>query len=219
MQKFILYTTGLTCLIFNLFLIYLQFDELNLSDEKFLDLKRCPFCFGYSLCNDLQFKSTFYTKFDIELADEYNFSKTYFLQYLFNIKNVFFAIERFSGKKLVIKKLAHYSELNRFDTDEIECADKTLGHKPCIKNLINKNRSLMEKKLDFKTLKNVSIFLDIEIGQCFTERIVDLIYKSYLEYNNNDRLNTKSYYVDNIILLTILKINPEPLILQVWYIY
>lgn len=189
--KRLIFLTILFC-IFNLILIFLKFDEINFVEEKFLQLQTCPFCYGTSFCNQL------YQKI-IKLENQNSLSGTFFFQSLLNIKNVFFVVDSFTDQKYVFKKLAHSNELDQFDLNE----------KQRIESI---PKSILAKKLDADLFKQISNYLQIEIGTCLSQRLLDLMYLSFIKFNN---LSEKKLELINLMLLTTLKINPEPLILQV----
>ncbi len=184
---------GILSLISNLILLYLKYDEINLWDERFLQLNTCPYCFGFSLCQSIQLKES-NSESDLEfLTPEY-----YTTQGLFNVKNVYLLIDNFKSKKLVLKKLAHNSELSEFDGE----------------NFIKNDQQLKEKL----TLEIVKSF-DIEFFSCFNQRLLDLLFNSYIEFNFNALTNSRknSNIIFNKILISTLRINPEPIVLQVCY--
>ena len=87
----------------------------------------------------------------------------------------------------------------------------------CLSNLIRNDKTI-KHKLKTNRLKTYS-----EFTTCFTNRLSNLLYMnfknmphSYKYKQNEDKEDVKEdKTIFNINLLTILKINPEPLILQV----
>lgn len=209
MIRLIIKLAGLACLITNLFYIYLIFDQISLKDEKFLSLNKCPFCYGISLCNELQLDKfnklnhDKYKKYDFNFNDEDSLSNTYFLQWLLNIKNVFYIKDNYSNKKLVMKKLAHSSELAEFDSNEIICSNK------CLNKLVSANKKIFKYKFSFESFKKFTEYFEIESTLCFSERFLNILYEDYNE------IDGKNYFYPNIYLLTTLILNPEPIFLQV----
>jgi hypothetical protein len=198
----IIYVSAFICVLINIFLVYLKFDQININDEKFINLNECPYCFGTSLCQDFLFN----IKHDFEIvgSDGFFFINTYFFHSLFNIKNVYFVRDKFSNHMFVFKKLGHNIELDKFDSDR--------SFKSFINSQFNSSQSMiLKKKLSLKMLKKYSNVLNIEITKCFTNRLVDMLYDNYIEASKN----SFDYLTANVNLLTSLKINPEPIVLQV----
>ena len=194
-----------------LFIIYLQIDEIKLNDEiSFLNLNKCPFCYGIDICDELIDKngfSKYYITFDE--AKSYFYMNSYILQNIFNIKNIWFGIENFSGKELVFKKLAHNSELLSFDLTESFCLDNKNMPEVCKTSIAYLNASILNEKLNENNLAKISKLLEIQCTECFSQRLIDKIYSE---------TNQHSYLTQNTMLLTTLKINPEPIVLQVYLI-
>ena len=195
LKKFF-FAIWITWLAGNLIFIYLQFDEIDLSDENFLNLKSCPFCYGHSLCSNIQFKTGF---FNFKLSKSLH--NKYLFQDLFNIKNVFFLDETVSGGKAVLKKLAHSHELNSFDSKDLNS----------MKNFLMQNRDKFEKQFESDFFRKASEHLGIQILTCFTPRLARRVYKTFHE----EETSARNFTIKNLILLTTLKINPEPVVLQV----
>lgn len=185
--------------LFNLFLFYFTHDEIKLTDERFLQTNSCPLCYGRDLCHELQ-------QHAIRFDESYLY--TYIIQDFFNIKNVYFGIDSDSGHKLVIKKLAHDSELSEFDQAEKDCKLGRKNHEPCITNVILANRSMLSEKLDAYHFKQVADYLGVESTRCISQRLVDMFY----EYNKRDYLSISE---QNMYILSTLKINIEPIFLKV----
>lgn len=80
---------------------------LNVADEKFLEIKKCPACFGVQLC------PAFLTG-DIVPETWSRYKATQLL----NQRNVYFAT--FHDKHVVLKKLAHNSRLEQLDRHILE---------------------------------------------------------------------------------------------------
>lgn len=153
------------------------------------ELEKCPFCYGTDLCE-------LFLSFKINIFED---SLSEFIANRFGVKNVFYA-ELF-GKKIVLKKLAHSNELKCID--ESICLDNNLT-KNCDLNSIKTNQNytlqilnnLMSDKQDviiknFKVCSKATAFVFIEN---FTSSL------------NEDNLKH---------IWTTLKINAEPLLLQV----
>ena len=208
-MKYFLVFLGSFCIASNLLLFYLKFDEINVSDEAFLNAQRCPYCFGNSICDTLNVPTS-----NLHIVADDSLSNTYFLQRLFNVKNVFFGTEILSNKKIVFKKLAHNSELELFDLNEKNCSN-VKGK--CISRFVRLQKGLIQKRLNVFEWKEIGSQLDIEMTKCLSKRLVKLMYSSYSDqYQTRIDYNKTSKYFDlNIVLLSVLKINPEPIVLNV----
>ena len=198
-----------------LILVYLKLDAINLADEAFLNKEKCPFCFGLSLCDELAPSADTYRRYDFSFSDQQQEGlNTHFFTWLLNIKNIFFIKDNFSNKNMVLKKLAHESELVDFDAKEISCYDHGEKSKygQCLAEffMLNKN-TLSKQRITSQLLKEYSVYLEIEVTKCFTDRMLDLFYMNTLESQQNGT----DYMDENIMFLSTLKINPEPIILQV----
>lgn len=179
------------------FMIIFELNEIKASHNKFNKYSKCPLCYGKSLCNEIMHNDE-----NLKLKSDYLIDNTYIFNNLINIKNVYFATYKYSHQ-VVIKKLAHDDELDIFDNNEQLCMNK--GSLNCILKIVYSNRQL--------EYLSPYIFgprmLDIEVATCFSDRIVKMIYKKYKENMPQDRVFT------NTALITTLKVNPEPVVLQV----
>lgn len=200
----IIYSFALICVLINIFLVYLKFDQINISDEKFINLNQCPFCFGTSLCND--FLYNYKHDFEIVDSDGYFLLNTYFFHSLFNIKNVYFVRDKFTNKIFVFKKLGHDVELDEFDSNKNFRSLMNLESR-------SSQSKILKNKLSLEMIKKYSNELDIEITKCFTDRLINMLYENYVEINKNK--SPADYLSTNVNLMTSLKINPEPIVLQV----
>lgn len=193
----------LPILYFTLFLIVtiLVFtNPFNLASEQFLETHKCPICYGDDWCSILMAHAN-----EWHIDYEWNvLATTRMWQSLINIKNVFVLAHNLdSNRKMVLKKLAHNDELSQFDLNEQTCHNSK-----CLTNLLLNRNIILNKKLTYKELKSINNDLNIELLSCFSDRLVDILYgtspkiESFMDFNLN--------------MLTKLKINPEPLILQVY---
>ena len=150
--------------------IFLKTNEIDIGDENFNEISKCPLCYGKRLCN--QIKNYKILKLETNVLGD----DTYLFNRIVNIKNVYYAKLKYS-QKVVIKKLAHRAELEQFDTEEKKCDSLN-----CISKIIH-------SKYKFLTPNTFSPqVLDIEFGTCFSDRLIDMILKNYKEYDQtNDR--------------------------------
>lgn len=171
---------------------------LRVTAAQLTDLKKCPACFGLSICDAI-----LNDKIVIRHKNAYaTFAN------LFGSKNVFYAT--YGRDKIVLKKLAHSSELDAFD--KMLCADETLAEL-CPNN---SNRKNIPYSIDFYTRIIQEINSDFTSGNIsnlrlcpITDHMDDLLYNVYAN-NGNDRKQISHAY-----LWTMVKINPEPLVLQI----
>ena len=186
---------------FTLFLavaLFVYINRFNIDSEQFLELQKCPLCYGNDRwCANLMAQAN-----DWQIDYEWNVLKlTSAWQSLINIKNVYFVSHLSNANtKMVLKKLAHTEELAQFDRDQRDCHSSI--------NCLFKHKHFLNKKLTHKELRILNNDLNIELLSCFSDRFVDLIYAT----NGGNDQNLMDF---NLNLLTKLKINPEPLILQV----
>ena len=172
--------------IFHYFFLY-----NHVSDRGYLETHKCPACYGHSLCNQLQYGMGKYT----------GYSKLQFLNSLANIKNVNFG--RFGGTEVVFKKLAHDSELHDFD--EEMCSKAKMGSGCNVGDAMSKFIS-GSRIVTVEEVKGIS-----DLTKCPSQRLVDQIVDKYKE--KADAIDMS--FPEKLGLITTLKINPEPLMLQV----
>lgn len=182
--------------IVNTVYFYSEWDRLELDNEKLLEIGKCPFCYGFSLCYYIQVKNS---KYDFELVDQGLIASTQTFQNLVNVKNVYFVYDRLSRQRAVLKKLAHRTELDLFNNqDRLKLDSQSLIYAKEFKT-----------RLDADLFKQIMSYQNIETFSCPTRRLVDRLYEYYVEKVG------RYFTLQNLILLTTLKINPEPIILQV----
>ncbi|XP_056635487.1 divergent protein kinase domain 2A-like isoform X1 [Diorhabda sublineata] len=165
--------------IFFLFLpIILSVIFLAIKQKTVLELceiNKCPFCYGKTMCREI-------TKNKISL--QYN-RVSDFVYNIFSVKNVYFA--KYKNKPVVLKKLAHNNELNKFDKD---IKDKIINYKELKDNLKFKLTG-SDEKLTFPPFH----ICDNETFDIFFDKLNDT--------------NIRTVY-------TILSINAEPILLEMF---
>ncbi|KAL6266288.1 hypothetical protein P5V15_003147 [Pogonomyrmex californicus] len=180
--------------------IYILASKLNVilpslypSITQLTELHKCPACYGISACHDIHKINLLWN--DVNAI----------ISHLFGVKNVFFGIH--GQNKVVLKKLAHFSELRAFD---IVLCKKLYLEYPC------SNIPIDRYTADFYDLIKKTITSDFSeddmrrLRLCPTiEHLDDLFYNVHL---NNKYINPKHYLIN---LWTLISINPEPLILQI----
>lgn len=174
----------------------LLFDEFNspVVVMRLTDLNRCPACYGISLCGQM---------YSDQVVLESSLSRW---SRLFNAKNIYHGYTK-AGKQVLLKKLAHDSELKHFDLKLCEswgmknCQPKDLINASNITNHIEK---LVEYNLSWPdtTPRKGLVFCPYTMGL-----------KDFLK----PVITKKSTSADFINVWTMLSINPEPIILQVIY--
>ena len=163
---------------------YLSWPVLvDITDENFLELQKCPACYGDHLCSDV-----FHRRFDLT-----NFTRFNIIRKLFNAKNVYYGIfyQDDQEEEVVIKKLGHDRELAKMDQLMCDMAQRDTN---CVSSLASKWSN--GRTLEFHLFKTG---LDIEALKCVQNQ--DMI----------DFLASKAH-VSNENFLTLAMINPEPLI-------
>jgi hypothetical protein len=108
---------------------------------------------------------------------------------------------------MILKKLAHDSELDEFDSNEIECKHG------CLRKFYEENPTEFESGISVEILKRASTNLEIESFSCINERLTRLLMKNYIEHDFS--ANSRNHSVAMNILLSTLRINSEPIVLQV----
>ncbi|KAK7082337.1 hypothetical protein SK128_004051 [Halocaridina rubra] len=169
-------------------------------DESFVNLEMCPACYGQSLCGAMLKKQN---------SDVDNFLLRGYSQWkimkFFNIKNVYFA--SFHEKLVVMKKLAHDSELQEFD--EVLC--KASRHS------LNCNVSLALKTLLSEAGDDIlqvisrhpELFEKSDATKCAHNRTILELFKKYsvIDYGPYHRHH----------FLTMLAVNMEPLMMMTYH--
>lgn len=167
----------------------------HLTEEDFLEARKCPVCYGMTMCHPL-FNG------DVQLV---GFSRVRLLDAV-NVKNVYFG--NYLDKSVVLKKLGHNDELKQFDDGVCEETGRESG---CdVAKVIFTSPQL-------RVVKNTNLTPDhikglSDFTKCPSQRLLNRILGHFHEQTEPGR---HLLFRDKVMLLTILKINPEPLILQV----
>jgi hypothetical protein len=142
------------CLYFigNILFFFIEYDQIRLYDENFIELSKCPLCYGNSYCNNILKDDNINIKLNYYnlLTGTYTFNK------LVNIKNVFNAIDKYSNK-IIVKKLAHNDELMEFDLNENKCENNI-----CIRKIVSYGKHHSDEVITKHTLSKS--MLNIEAG-------------------------------------------------------
>lgn len=160
------------------------------------DLNRCPACYGVSVCPELYSNQI--------TLDTSQWS-------VFNAKNIFYGYTK-SNRRVVLKKLAHNTEFKVFD--EKICKEFNLKDNCKPVELLNASN------IDDKVLKTV----EYNITWADTEPRKGLVLCPYaysLYELLQPILNSRkgNYKSEMLNIWTMLNINPEPIILQVNFIF
>ncbi|XP_071951089.1 divergent protein kinase domain 2A-like [Antedon mediterranea] len=173
--------------------IYFVFLKNELKDFDFLEARKCPACYGTSLCGSFQ-------RGELALELFYKFR----MLDVVNVKNVFFG--RHQEKPVVFKKLGHTDELNQLDAKICEQGKDATG---CdVSRVIFQSdliKAMEDGKLMVDGVKRMS-----DLVRCPSQRLLDRIWSRYDERSwiggvkQHQQLN----------LVTTLFFNPEPILLQ-----
>lgn len=177
--------------------VYLDWGQNRLTKEEFLEVHKCPACYGQSFCFDL-----FDDQFDLSGISKYALFDG------INVKNVHYADHKHRGQRVVLKKLAHNDEIKKID-DEL-CKD-SLREPGC---------DLARRMVVSDTAKNIhrNGFLPEYLKDttfmffCVTHKLVDRVLEKYREKGRRMGMISMD---DQLQILFTAKVNPEPLMLQV----
>lgn len=155
------------------------------------DLGRCPACYGVSVCP--------------ELYSNQIIMETHRWSSMFNTKNIYYGYTK-SNRRVILKKLAHNSELRTFDNNLCKTFNLKRNCKPI--HLLNASN------IDDKLIKLVEYNLSVPdprprkgLVMCpYAHSLYDFIIPV---------LSSKKEQVDMVNIWTMLSINPEPIVLQV----
>ncbi|KAI4464260.1 Divergent protein kinase [Holotrichia oblita] len=154
---------------------------------SYSDLEKCPYCYGKGMCTAFDNKDV-YVSF-LSLIN------------IINYKNIYYG--EYNNINVIVKKLASSEELHRFD--DYVCYENRLDN-GCDLGLIDDQQNYTQKILDYMN-GNVNEFKPFKV--C-SKAAAEVLYDEFLKAKPDDV--DKEYYLKNV--WTILKINVEPLILQ-----
>lgn len=170
-------------------------------DGGFLEHEKCPACYGQSLCSSL-------TTPDNEIAltnDRWNILS------LVNVRNVFFG--SIHSRRVVFKKLGHDWELHKFDLDicnaygQISERDMSM---PCDSSLALQNILRHYGGSVFEVINNhPDVFESCDTLKCISGHrlAVNFLLRKFSEHERSHEVKEN--------FLTVMAINPEPIILMV----
>lgn len=158
------------------------------SITSYSDLEKCPYCYGKIIC----------PAFDVGEISATIFSRVNII----NEKNVYYG--EYNNVDIIIKKLGSNDELKRFD--DFVCYENRLAN-GCELNSIDDQQNYTKKIMDYMD-GGISEFKPFKV--C-TEATADSLYDYFVKMKPKDL--DENVHLKNV--WTILKINVEPLILQV----
>ncbi|XP_001606587.2 divergent protein kinase domain 2A isoform X1 [Nasonia vitripennis] len=170
-------------------------NRFNLKVAEITERYKCPACFGDSMCQVIDSN-----EISFEYTDFYSIFNN-----LFSVKNVYYG--KYKDKKVIMKKLAQESELKTFD--EMICSDDEL-HELCYQSESRKQDSKTNfYKLVESELANVGGDINNKMRLCPTTTKLE---KLFVNVKFQSHAENEDYFK---YLWSTIKINPEPLILQI----
>ncbi|KAI4891139.1 hypothetical protein NFI96_020759 [Prochilodus magdalenae] len=192
-------------LLMNTHTLFASFQKNELTDRRFVNLNKCPACFGTSWCR----------KFMNGQVSFETWGRLRFLD-VFNVKNVFFAQygePREGTRRIVLKRLGSNQELA--DIDQKICKRAT-GRPRCdlIQAMYKTEFARLNGDVRLLTPDVVEGWSDLV--HCPSQRLLDRIVRRYAETKDSGSFLLKNLKdTERMQLLMTLAFNPEPLVLQV----
>ncbi|KAL0157420.1 hypothetical protein M9458_048666, partial [Cirrhinus mrigala] len=184
--------------------LFASFQKNELTDRRFINLNKCPACFGTSWCR----------KFMNGQISFETWGRLRFLD-VFNVKNVFFAQygePREGTRRIVLKRLGSNQELA--DIDQKICKRAT-GRPRCdlIQAMYKTEFARLNGDVRLLTPDVVEGWSDLV--HCPSQRLLDRIVRRYAETKDSGSFLLKNLKdTERMQLLMTLAFNPEPLVLQ-----
>ncbi|RXN11901.1 deleted in autism 1 [Labeo rohita] len=201
----LLFVIGLfVILLMNTHNLFASFQKNELTDRRFINLNKCPACFGTSWCR----------KFMNGQISFETWGRLRFLD-VFNVKNVFFAQygePREGTRRIVLKRLGSNQELT--DIDQKICKRAT-GRPRCdlIQAMYKTEFARLNGDVRLLTPDVVEGWSDLV--HCPSQRLLDRIVRRYAETKDSGSFLLKNLKdTERMQLLMTLAFNPEPLVLQ-----
>ncbi|KAJ8681163.1 hypothetical protein QAD02_016950 [Eretmocerus hayati] len=169
--------------------------NLNFNIDRLTEKEKCPACFGISACPDIATN-----KIRLKYLDFYSF-----LNSLMSVKNVYSG--EYNDQNVVLKKLAHQSELEDFD--KLICSDPGLLELCVNKQKPRKLKTNFQKLIMNELSGGGFADPDNKITLCPSTDGFDQLISNTQILQSADEKDLLKY------LWTIVKINPEPLLLQI----
>ncbi|CAL8399685.1 unnamed protein product [Arctogadus glacialis] len=194
----------LVILLMNTHSLLASFQKNELTDRRFINLNKCPACFGTSWCR----------KF---MNGQVSFEAWGRLRFLdvFNVKNVYFAQygePREGTRRVVLKRLGSNQELA--DIDQKICKRAT-GRSRCdlIQGVYKTEFARLNGEVRLLTPEVVEGWSDLV--HCPSQRLLDRVVRRYAETKDSGSFLLKNLKdTEKMQLLMTLAFNPEPLVLQ-----
>ncbi|XP_064087734.1 divergent protein kinase domain 2A-like [Macrobrachium nipponense] len=191
-RSVMIYTSIFLCII-------IIFGWRQMLDENLVDLHTCPACYGQSHCSSMFEKETFNR--NIRLT---SYSQVKYMNYI-NIKNVYYA--KFGEEHVVLKKLAHDSELR--EIDEKFCKASKLPHNCNVSQAIKIIVTRAGNDI-FQVIRNNKVlFEESDAVKCSHDRNILKLYEAFA------RTDSGPYHIHHF--LTMLAVNMEPLLIMTHY--
>lgn len=192
-------------LLMNTHNLFASFQKNELTDRRFINLNKCPACFGTSWCR----------KFMNGQVSFETWGRLRFLD-VFNVKNVYFAQygePREGTRRVVLKRLGSNQELA--DIDQKICKRAT-GRPRCdlIQAMYKTEFARINGDVRLLTPEVVEGWSDLV--HCPSQRLLDRVVRRYAETKDSGSFLLKNLKdTERMQLLMTLAFNPEPLVLQV----
>ena len=171
---------------------------LQLTDDSFSGLSKCPACYGDDLCS-------YISAGDIQLtgADSWRLLKH------LNVKNVFKGFWKSRNQSVVIKKLGYDSEMEDIDSSLLQNVRHETGNydpASAVKILLNKT-TLHDGPQQYLKLEEInklvhSFGFSPDFLKCADQDLLNWVVESCLEHKSKPSLGN---------ILTMLLVNQEPL--------
>ncbi|XP_068217635.1 divergent protein kinase domain 2A-like [Palaemon carinicauda] len=181
-----------------LFIIFV-FGWRQILDERLVDLHTCPACYGQSHCSSMLENEKF--SGSIKLT---SYSQVKFMNYI-NIKNVYYA--KFGEELVVLKKLAHDSELK--EIDEKFCKASKLPQNCNVSQAIKMIMTRAGNDITQVIRHNKELFEESDAVKCKHDRNIFKMYEAFF------RTDSGPYHIHHF--LTMLAVNMEPLLIMTHY--
>ncbi|KAA8580708.1 hypothetical protein FQN60_013666 [Etheostoma spectabile] len=192
-------------LLMNTHSLFASFQKNELTDRRFINLNKCPACFGTSWCR----------KFMNGQVSFETWGRLRFLD-VFNVKNVYFAQygePREGTRRVVLKRLGSNQELAEIDQ---KICKRATGRPRCdlIQAMYKTEFARINGDVRLLTPEVVEGWSDLV--HCPSQRLLDRVVRRYAETKDSGSFLLKNLKdTERMQLLMTLAFNPEPLVLQV----
>lgn len=197
--KVIFFLSAVLSLAFYLYLAkWLFMSDPETEINSFLNIDKCPACFGGSACGMFYYKQ-------IDLS---GMSKFRSLD-LINPKNVYYGTMKPDGREVMIKKLASDSQFQ--ELDEKLCQEAKRPSDCDIARVIMRTDKVLPFRMDPlspKHLKDTGAFM----FNCPSYRLLDRVWTYFQEYKKKKEI----FLSDKVQVFYMASVNPEALLVQVF---